>query len=371
MKNQDKAEFRAAAAQWLAASVPQEWRDNRGALNEDEETRLRGLWDRILFEGGYAGLSLPREYGGQGLTLEEEVVFHELAAREQAPDGLGRIGKILTAPTLITHGTEYQKATYLPKIFSGEHVWCQGFSEPGAGSDLASVKTNARKVEGGFLIKGKKTWTSFGRHAHRCLLLAETDSSAPRYKNLSLFLVDMKQPGITVDPIKQISGSAHFAETQFDDAFVSDDDIVGAPGDGWRVAMTILENERGIVEAITRYVEIRADIDLLESCCVTSDRLVDRVLELDARAEVMKWQVAKSVASEDDAKEFARSSMVLKVWWSELWQEVTSLAASVTCEQHRDHWRHQYLESRSASIYSGTNEIQRNIIAERVLRLPK
>jgi len=368
---QQKSEFRGAAAAWLAKSVPEEWRSNRGALSEDDETRLRSLWDRLLFEGGYAGLSLPQEYGGRGLSLEEEVIFHELSAREQAPDGLGRIGKILTAPTLITHGSEYQKATYLPKIFSGEHVWCQGFSEPGAGSDLASVKTQARKVDGGYVINGTKTWTSFSKHAHRCLLLAETDSSAGRYKNLSLFLVDMKQSTVTIDPIKQISGSEHFSETHFDNTFVADEDLVGAEGEGWRVAMTILENERGIVEAITRYVEIRADIDQLETCCVSDPHTMDRVRELDARAEVMKWQVAKSVAVQDDPREFARASMVLKVWWSELWQQVTSLAASVDCEQHRSHWRHQYLESRSASIYSGTNEIQRNIIAERVLRLPK
>jgi alkylation response protein AidB-like acyl-CoA dehydrogenase len=364
-------QFRADAGRWLEANVSQRWRENRGALDEDEETRIRKEWDRKLWEGGYAGLSLPKEYGGQGLGLAEEVLFGELAARAQAPDGLGRIGKILTAPTLIAHGTEYQKSTYLPKILSGEEVWCQGFSEPGSGSDLASVSCSARKVDGGFVVNGRKTWTSFSRHAHRCLLLARSDESAPRYRNLSLLLADMHAPGVTISPIKQISGSQHFSETFFEDVFVADEDLVGEEGEGWRMAMTVLANERGNVEGITRYVEIRADMDLLQQCCAQPGEAVDKLRELDIRVELVRAQVSKAVARRDDEAAHLRSSMVLKVTWSELWQELTSLAATLSCPAHRAHWRHQYLESRSATIYSGTSEIQRNIIAERVLGLPK
>ena len=148
-----RVDFRSEAARWLALNVPDEWRQNRGALTEDEETRIRWEWDRQLHAGGFAGLSIPTEYGGQGLGLHEEVIFGELAARAQAPDGLGRIGKILTVPTLIAHGTEHQKATYLPAILGGEQVWCQGFSEPGSGSDLASVACSARRVAGGYLVR--------------------------------------------------------------------------------------------------------------------------------------------------------------------------------------------------------------------------
>ncbi len=364
-------QFRSDAERWLAESVSERWRQNRGALDEVEETQLRAEWDRKLYEGGYAGLSLPVEYGGQGLGLAEEVIFGELAARAQAPDGLARIGKILTAPTLITHGTEFQMSTYLPPIMSGEHVWCQGFSEPGSGSDLASVSCSAKRVEGGYLVNGRKTWTSFSRHAHRCLLLARTDDQAPRYRNLSLLLLDMHAPGVTISPIKQISGSMHFSETFFEDVFVAEQDLVGAEGEGWRMAMTVLANERGAVEGITRYVEIRADMDLLQQCCARRGEAVDRLRELDTRVELVRWQVSKAVARQDDPQSFLRSSMVLKVTWSELWQELTSLAAMLSCPAHRAHWRHQYLESRSATIYSGTSEIQRNIIAERVLGLPK
>lgn len=367
----DRETFRRNAQEWLRDNVSKEWREGRGGLSEEDETRLRREWDHRLFEGGYAGLSLPREYGGQGLGLEEEVIFHQLAAQEQAPDGLARIGKILTAPTLIALGTEYQKSTYLPKIFSGEQVWCQGFSEPGAGSDLANIRCVARRTEGGWLVRGTKIWTSFAKHGDRCLMLAQTDPDAPRYKNLTLFLLDMKQDAVRVEPIRQISGSEHFAETHYDDAFVADEDVVGAPGEGWRVAMTVLANERGIVEAITRYVEIRADIDVLADCCCAGDlHRLDTVAGFDARAEVLRWQVARAVAADGPVEE-ARTSMVLKVWWSEFWQEVTSFASALECPTHREHWRHQYLESRAATIFSGTSEIQRNIIAERVLGLPK
>jgi alkylation response protein AidB-like acyl-CoA dehydrogenase len=364
-------QFRSDAERWLAENVSERWRQNRGALDEVEETQLRAEWDRKLYAGGYAGLSLPVEYGGQGLGLAEEVVFGELAARAQAPDGLARIGKILTAPTLIAHGTEFQKSTYLPPILAGEHVWCQGFSEPGSGSDLASVSCSAKRVEGGYLVNGRKTWTSFSRHAHRCLLLARTDDQAPRYRNLSLLLLDMNAPGVSLSPIKQISGSQHFSETFFEDVFVADQDLVGAEGEGWRMAMTVLANERGTVEGITRYVEIRADMDLLQQCCARPGEAEDRLRELDTRVELVRWQVSKAVARQEDPQSYLRSSMVLKVTWSELWQELTSLAATLSCPAHRAHWRHQYLESRSATIYSGTSEIQRNIIAERVLGLPK
>jgi alkylation response protein AidB-like acyl-CoA dehydrogenase len=368
----DVTDFRRAAEQWLAEEVPQRWREHRGALSEDEEMQIRSEWDRQLFRGGYAGLSIPVEYGGQGLGLAEEVTFHELAARAQAPDGLCRIGKILTIPTLVAHGSEQQRAAYLPAILSGDQVWCQGFSEPGAGSDLASITCSARRVDGGYLVRGRKTWTSFSRQAHRCLMLVRTEENAVRYHNLSLLLLDMRMPGVEISPIRQISGSAHFSETTYDDVFVSEADRVGEEGQGWKIAMTVLANERGAVEAITRYVEIRADMDLLLGCCAGGGgSLQQHLRDLDTRVELVRWQVSKAIARQDRPAAFLRSSMVLKVMWSELWQEITSLAATLPCPTHREHWRFQYLESRSATIYSGTSEIQRNIIAERGLGLPK
>ncbi|GAC1608916.1 MAG: acyl-CoA dehydrogenase family protein [Mycobacteriales bacterium] len=363
--------FRRDAAEWLRVSVPERWRSSRGDLSEEEEIQLRADWDRTLYAGGYAGLSLPVAYGGRGLGLPEEVAFGELAAQAQAPDGLGRVGKILTAPTLIHHGTEYQKATYLQPILTGEHVWCQGFSEPDAGSDLAAVACSARRVEGGYVVRGRKAWTSFSRHAHRCLLLARTDEQEARYHNLTMLLLDMSQPGVGISPVRQISGSQHFSETTFDDVFVADQDRVGEEGEGWRIAMSVLASERGAVEGITRYVELRSDMDLLLGCCARPGEAVDQLPALDIRVELVRCQVSKAVARQDDPGGFLRASMVLKVMWSELWQELTAVAVPLSCPEHRAHWRHQYLESRAATIYSGTSEIQRNIIGERVLGLPK
>ena len=363
--------FIAAASTWLEANVPSRWRENRGALSEDESTQIRRDWDACLHSGGYAGLSLPKIHGGQGLSLVEEVIFSELSARAQAPDGLARIGRILTAPTLIAHGTEEQLARYLPRIVNGDEIWCQGFSEPGAGSDLAGVTCTAKKVEGGYLVNGRKTWTSFARVADRCILLANSLPEAVRYKNLSMFLLDMKQPGVRIEPIKQASGLSHFAEVVFEDAFVSDFDLIANNGDGWKIAMTLLTHERGAVEAASRYVEIRADMDLLNASLAGQPEYKLALERLDIGIEMIRWQTSKVIDLDEDSEEFNKATSILKLAWSELWQDISNLGITVSGPHDYKHWRSQYLETRAASIYSGSNEIQRNIIGDRVLGLPR
>lgn len=376
LRQEDSAEdleaFAAGAEKWLAEAVPARWRDNLGKLGNEEADALRREWDRILWEGGYSGLSLPAEYGGRGLGLAEEVVFHVLAAKAQTPDGLTRVGKTLTAPMLIASGTEEQRLAYLPPLMRGEHVWCQGFSEPDAGSDLANVQTRASRVEGGYVVNGRKTWTSFAQHAHWCFVLARSLPDERRHRDLSMFLVDMRQPGVTVSDIKQISGAVHFAEVRFEDVFVPDTARVGRDGDGWKVAMKVLTDERGGVETASRYVEIRTDVDLLLNTAGHRPEWAPTLRDLDVRTELLRWQLAKVVDREPDLDAaFFRSVSVLKVLWSELWQDVTRAGLSAARYADRDHWHYQYLESRAASIYSGTNEIQRNIISERVLGLPR
>lgn len=358
-------------ARWLEANVPARWRDHRAALGPSEETAIRRDWDRQLYAAGYSMLSLPREYGGQGLGLAEEVRFAELAAGAHAPDGLARIGKILTAPALIAHGTPEQRERFLPRIVSGEHVWCQGFSEPGSGSDLASVRCSARPVDGGYKVTGAKVWTSYAEDSHRALLLVCTDPAAPRYRNLSLLLLDMAAPGVKISTLKQMSGSMHFAEVFFDDAFVAAEDLLGPEGAGWQVAMTILGAERGGVETVTRYVDMRADMDLLLSCCIGGGRRAAEAADLDVEVELIRRQVAKAVEREGSEPAFTRATCVLKVAWSELWQRLVALGLDGECRLHREHWNFQYLEVKGTTIYSGTSQIQRNIIAERVLGLPK
>lgn len=367
----DREAFSEAARAWLEENVPKRWRENRGAIGEDESNEIRHEWDRQLHRGGFAGLSLPEEFGGQGLGVAEEVLFSDLAARAQAPDGLARIGRILTAPTLVVHGTDYQLERFLPKILSGDEIWCQGFSEPGAGSDLAGVSCRAVKVDGGYLITGRKTWTSFARLADRCLLLAKSEPDAPRHKNLTMFLLDMHQEGVSISPIKQASGLSHFAEVSFENVFVADQDVVAGAGEGWKVAMTVLMNERGGVEAASRYVEIRADMDLLSGQLEGRAEYARQLEELDTRLELVRWQIDKMIDLEPDSPGFFRATSVLKVAWSELWQEITSLGLATQTPETADHWRFQYLEVRAASIYSGSSEIQRNIISERILGMPR
>ncbi len=366
-----RQEFARAAEQWLEANVPTRWREHRGALSEDESNQIRKDWDRQLFDAGYAGLSLPKEFGGQGLGVAEEVIFAELAGRTQAPDGLARIGRILTAPTLVAMGNDQQRERYMEKILKGEETWCQGFSEPDAGSDLAGVKCRATRVEGGYRISGRKIWTSFARLADRCLLLAQTDPDAPRYKNLTMFLLNMRQDGVNISPIRQASGLSHFAEVQFENVFVADEDVVAQEGEGWKVAMTVLANERGGVEAASRYVEIRADLDLLKASIGELPEYRRQLDTFEAKVELIRWQVSKTVGLEDDPVEFFRAASILKVYWSDLWKEIAELGLATADAGNVDHWRFQYLETRAASIYSGSNEIQRNIISERVLGMPR
>lgn len=363
--------FADAARDWLGKNVATRWRESRGALSEEESNAIRRDWDRLLFEGGYAGLSLPKEFGGQGLGVAEEVIFADLAGRAQAPDGLARIGRILTAPTLVSHGTQDQLARYLPKILNGDEIWCQGFSEPDAGSDLAGIRTRAVKVDGGYRISGRKIWTSFADMADRCLMLAQTDPEAGRHKNLTLFLLDMRQSGIDISLIRQSSGLSHFAEVTFTDVFVADADRVAEENSGWKVAMTVLANERGCVEAASRYIEMRADMDLLRGSLGAIPQYRRQLDELEARVELVRWQVMKSIDFDPASKGYFAATAVLKVAWSELWQQMAELGLETATSETVDHWKFQYLESRSASIFSGTSEIQRNIISERVLGLPR
>ena len=366
------ADFERRAEAWLEANVPTVWRENRGALSGEESDAIRRDWDRRLWDGGFAGIRFPKEYGGQGLGLAEDVVFHVLAAKAQAPDGFSRIGKTLVAPMLVRSGTQAQKDRYLQPLLSGEEVWCQGFSEPGAGSDLAGLRTRASKVEGGYRLSGRKTWTTFAQHADYIFVLAVTDPEAPRYRNLSMFLVDMRAEGMSVHDIRQISGAIHFAETQLDDVFVADADRVGEEGEGWKIAMALLGDERGGSETAARYVDIRADVDLLLSTLSDRADLTRQLDELDVRTEVLRWQLAKVVDLESEENErFWRAVSMLKVQWSALWQDVTRFGLEHGRPQDREHWRFQYFEAKAVSIYSGTNEIQRNIISERALGLPR
>jgi alkylation response protein AidB-like acyl-CoA dehydrogenase len=364
--------FRREVQEWLRTNVPAEWQESGSMIAARPMDDAMAEWDKRQSAGGYVGLSWPEEHGGRGLGLYEELVYSEELAKAHAPFGLGRIGRMLAGPTLIAHGTPEQQARYLPAIIASEEIWCQGFSEPGAGSDLANISLRARPVEGGYALNGHKIWTSGAHRAQRCLLLGRTSEDAPRHRNLSLFAVDMSRPGITVSSIRQISGAAHFNEVYFDDVFVPVEDRIGAEDEGWRIAMTVLTHERGIVEAVSRYVMLRGFADVLAECCIRrGSSLLPRLEDLDLRTDLLRRHAIRAAETQVNGRPTFPVSSPLKLLYSEIWQELTTLGVDSRCARHRDHWRHEYLESQAGTIFSGTSEIQRNIIAERVLGLPR
>ncbi|GHF34943.1 alkylation response protein AidB-like acyl-CoA dehydrogenase [Amycolatopsis bartoniae] len=351
-------DFRAEVKKWLAENVP--------ADLDREDVTVRRDWDRKLYEAGYAGLSWPTQHGGRGLGPREEFVFHEEAALAGAPEGYGRVGRLLTGPLLMKHGTDEQMSRFLPPILSGEEIWCQGFSEPEAGSDLANIKTTATREGDEYRINGHKIWTSFGDNADLCLLLARTSPTERRHHNLGMFLLDMRQPGVEVRPIRQITGGSRFSELYFTDAVVHERSRVGGEHDGWKMAMAVLTEERGPADAITRYVSYVGGVQRLERCCAPED---PRVSELRTRVELIRWHALRALEPGEPRK--AEVNAVFKLLWSQTWQDLAGFGVSLSCPEHEDYWRHQYLESRGATIYSGTSQIQRNMIGERLLGLPR
>lgn len=256
--------FRADVRAWLRDNLPENWEtDPKEPEDEAERFAFRLGWERRLHAGGWSGLAWPREYGGRGGTMMQNAILQEELARANAPEAVNIIGRNLTAPTLMEHGTEAQKQRFLPKILSSEEIWCQGFSEPNSGSDLASLRCRAVIDGDHFVINGQKIWTSFAQYAQWCFVLARTDTSAPKHKGLSFILVDMHTPGITIRPLSQITGDSEFNEVFFDDVRVPRENLVGRLNEGWRIAMTTLTYERGPEEALPRLVRFRRDLDTI------------------------------------------------------------------------------------------------------------
>jgi alkylation response protein AidB-like acyl-CoA dehydrogenase len=339
--------------------------------DEAAEIELRRDWERAIHRAGYSCLSWPERSGGRGLGEIEELVFAEECADAGIPESLGRVGRLLAGPALFAYGTREQQERFLPAIVEGRDIWCQGFSEPGAGSDLASLRTTARRTDDRYLVSGQKLWTSFAQYADRCLLLARTGDAASRHRGLTMFALPLRQPAVAVRGIRQITGRSEFAELFLDDAEVRVEDRIGAEGQGWAVAMTILEAERGAGFGAIAVKRIQDDLDVLSGHCAIGTGDSRSAAALAVRLELLRWQLMRAIeksASEIDARP---SSTILKLIWSELAQDVARAGFAGACEEHLDHWRHRLLDAREATIASGTSEIQRNVIAERVLGLPR
>ena len=385
--------FRDELRGWLKENLPSDWGERVFEPDdEDERARFRLAWERKLFRGGWNGINWPKKYGGRGATLVEQAIFSEEMARARAPEGLNIIGRNLVGTTLLHHGTEAQRKRFLPKILAGEEVWCQGFSEPNAGSDLASVRCQAVLHGDHFVVDGRKIWTSFAQYAQWCILLARTDSTVPKHHGISFLLVDMGSPGISIRPLKQISDESEFNETFFENVKVPVSNLVGELNGGWQIAMTTLAYERGPEDSLARQVRFKQEMDrLLKTLCTLkqgSARAVDNPVIRDklarsiAEIEIMRLNALRYFSRTLRGKPRGAEASICKLYWSHAAQNMyettlealgplASVSGGDPLSVADGRYQLSYLHSRGFTIYSGTSEIQRNIIAERVLGLPK
>jgi alkylation response protein AidB-like acyl-CoA dehydrogenase len=379
--------FRREVHDWLVANLPAGWGTPAFAKPEEpgEKVRFARWWQRRLFEGGWAGLHWPTEYGGRGATPIEQFLFAEEYTRVGAPPMIDiGVGPALVGPTLIHHGTETQKQRFLRRILTGEEVWCQGFSEPNAGSDLAACRTRAELRGDVFHVSGQKIWTSYARYADWCILIVRTDVQAPKHKGLSFLLVDMTSPGITIRPLVEMTGVAWFNEVFFDEVRVPRENMVGELNEGWRIAITTLAHERGGSAPHARLAgELRDVLALARRLGTAADvRWRQRLAQTFIETELVRLLAYKQVAATMRTGEPGPEGSYLKLVWSETDQRMKDVAIemegpSAALARGAPHapdggrWEYEYLWSRAASIYAGTSEVQRNVIAQRVLGLPR
>lgn len=388
MLAQSPEAFRAYVRAWMAEHYAQFQRDWPGRI-DPVSLHYRRAWEDTLCRHGWSGLGWPREYGGKALPLSHQAIYLEELARSGAPLGVNLIGHGIFAPTLLHFGTPEQKARYLPGILRNEAIWCQGYSEPGAGSDLAAVTSRARKTQDGYVLDGHKIWTSFANLADYCFALVRTDPNAQRHRGLSFLLVDMKQPGVRVEPIRQLTGEAEFCEVFFEQVKVSSDCLLGQEGDGWRMAMAAASFERGtyfiprLVQFERELARVRALIDSvapgLSPVAQLSYRQRWAVLFADSMVLQLKSRRALLAAMNGDPPGPEGSST--KVHWSEAHQRLLDLALELLglnlcapatqMQAEAAFFAHASLWSRAETILAGSSEIQRNIVGEKILGLAK
>jgi alkylation response protein AidB-like acyl-CoA dehydrogenase len=335
-------------------------------------------FQRRLADDGWAAVHWPREYGGRGATLTQSAIFFEELGRAGAPLMANVLGLLLAGPTIMAWGTEEQKDRYLAPILTAEEIWCQGFSEPDAGSDLAGLKTRAVKHGDTWTVSGQKVWTSGAQYSKWCMLVARTDTEVPKHKGLTYFLMDMEQDGVQVVPLRQITGEPEFNELFIDGAEIPDENVLGGEGNGWKVALTTLMNERAglgfflqvrLRQMLDRLIEEAAGDGLLDDPVIA-----DRLGELHLRAEILRLTAYRGLATAEKYGQPGPEGSLTKWMWSETNQQLTQFAADVLgprALRAGDRWAYELLRARGNSIEGGTTEVLKNIVAERVLGLPK
>ncbi len=372
--SEEEIEFRDELRDWLESNpAGEEPRDS-----QDNMFAFRKVWQRTLFEAGWAAVHWPREYGGRDATLMQSAIYFEEMGRADAPLPANALGLILAGPTIMAWGTEEQKERFLLPILSAEEIWCQGFSEPEAGSDLAAVKTKAVRDGDDWLITGQKVWTSAAQYSKWCMLVARTNPDAPKHKGLSYFLMDMEQEEIQVRPLVQITGEAEFNEIFMEGARVPQENMLGGEGDGWNVALTTLMNERSGLGFFLQTL-LRRTLDRLVEAAKANGRIDDPVVaealgEMHVRTETLRLLAYRGLSLIEQHGQPGPEGSLTKWLWSETNQMLTQLAVSVLGPEaltEGDKWAHDLLRSRGNSIEGGTTEILKNIVAERVLGLPR
>ena len=372
----EEAAFRAELRAWLDANLPDEKRGGRGGAQRFDDAFGRE-WSRMLHEAGYAGLTWPKEYGGAGAPYSFQAIFYEETARAQAPGHVGVIGLGMAGPTIMAHGTDAQKRAHLSKILSAEEIWCQGFSEPGAGSDLAAARTRAERRGESYVVNGQKVWSSFAHIADYCILVTLSDPDAPRYQGLTYLIVDMRAPGVEVRPLRQITGEAEFNEIFFNDVEVPVTNRLGDEGQGWQVAMTTLLHERGTLGfALTAALEVGVNrlLDVAREHIDGDSSLRERVATEWIELQALRYTNYRALGTYQRTGVPGPEGSGVKLRWSEANQRMTRLARDVLGFDgvvDDGWWHHQQLRSRGNTIEAGTSEVLRNIVAERVLGLPR
>jgi alkylation response protein AidB-like acyl-CoA dehydrogenase len=388
----DEAAYRGHLRDWLATNLPAGW-NTEGFEEPEGEERLAFYkdWSKRLYDGGYVGIHWPKQYGGWEQPLTYQAIALEELARAEAPEHIGLIGVGMAGPTIMAHGTDEQKERLLKNILTGEEVWCQGFSEPGSGSDLASLQTKAEPDGDGFRVSGQKVWSSFAHIADWCILLARTDASGPKHQGITYFLMDMHAPGVEVRPLRQITGDAEFNEIFMDGVHIPRDRVLGEIGQGWQVAITTLMNERAAVgfALLARLdVGMRGLTALAKATARNGERAADDALIRDRLADLwidlqgLRFTVYRSFSGLLKTGVPGPEGSGAKLFWSETNQRLTKVALEIEGAHallapgsahvpDAGRWQRLQLRSRGNTIEAGTSEILRNIIAERVLGLPK
>jgi len=380
--------FRDEVADWLTDNLSGEFssiRHRGGPGDEHVFVEERKAWEKRLAAGGWTCIGWPEAWGGKGATIEQQVIFNEEYARAGGPGRVGHIGETLTGPTLLGFGSDDQKQRYLPGIRAGESLWCQGYSEPGAGSDLANVRTKAifDEASGQWRISGQKVWTSLAHESDFVFVLARTNLTDSTHRGLGFFLVPMRQPGISIRPITQLTGTAEFNEVFFDEAVCEAEDIVGEPGDGWKVAMGLLGFERG-VSTLGQQMLFQTELDEVvrlakANGAAKNPAIRQRIAEAHIGLRTLRFNSLRMLSGGEDGS-LSREAMIYKLCWSSWHRNLGKLAMDVLgpeaelieAEPYQlGRLQSLFLFTRADTIYGGTNQIQRNIIAERALGMPR